>query len=110
MYLRTHFCIFLANCLIGLANPVSAQELEQDPIVIKGENSVPGTIYIAPWKKLGGTLDTEPLEAEFDVDTQPLEREVFLKELELQRGELNDAGSEPIESAPSAVLPTAEHD
>jgi hypothetical protein len=110
MYLRTLFCLVLAYSLISLANSAWTQDMEQEPIVIKGENGVPGTIYIAPWKKLGGALDAEPLEPEYDLDTQPLEREVFLKQLELRRDEVNDPRSESIESSSSAVLPTAEHD
>ncbi len=80
--------------LAALVVPASGQEMEQETIVIKGEQGAPGTIYIAPWKKLGGALDSDPLEAEFELEAQPLDRDVFLRELNLQRREGDSPGAE----------------
>ena len=108
MFRRTSLCLFIGSSLMGLAVHSSGQELEQDPIVIKGDQNGPRTIYIAPWKKLGGTLEAEPLQAEFELDTRPLDREVFLRELELQRQDMNDSGAGADESS-SAGIPPAEN-
>ncbi len=69
----------------ALATHAAAQELEQEPIVIKGERGLPKTLYIAPWKQVGEPLEADPLQNRWEPDAQPLERDLFLKELELRR-------------------------
>lgn len=101
MYTRTILCLFLGFGCIGQAILSVGQDLEQKPIVIKGETSAPGTIYIAPWKEVGGALDAEPLQPEFELDTRPLDREVFLRELELQRKKGIDSSAVTGESSSS---------
>jgi hypothetical protein len=81
--------------------------MEQEPIVIKGEQGAPGTIYIAPWQKLGGALDSDPLEAEFELDAQPLDRDVFLRELNMQRSGGDGPGTDS-DASPSAGQPPVE--
>ena len=68
----------------AIAMGPAAQELEQDPIVIKGEQGLPKTLYIAPWKRVGGPLEAGPLQGGWEPDDRPLERELFLRELELR--------------------------
>ena len=104
---RTLVGLLIGCTLAALAVPCSGQAMEQETIVIKGEQGAPGTIYIAPWKKLGGALDSDPLEAEFDLDAQPLDRDVFLRELHLQRRDGDGPGTES-GASPSAGQPPVE--
>ena len=61
------------------------EQLEQDTILIKGNPGLPGTLYIAPWKRVGVPLQSGVLEGEVGQETEPLERDLFQRELELQR-------------------------
>ena len=66
--------------------PAAAEEqLEQETIVIKGSQGLPRTLYIAPWKRVGEPLEGNALEGEIGEDTEPLERDLFQRKLELQR-------------------------
>ena len=66
--------------------PASGEEqLEQETISIKGNQGLPKTLYIAPWKRVGAPLESEGLEGEVGEETEPLERDMFQRELELQR-------------------------
>jgi len=66
--------------------PASAQEpLEQDTISIKGNQGLPKTLYIAPWKRVGAPLESDGPEAEIGEENEPVERDIFQRELELQR-------------------------
>ena len=106
--MRRTLQILLMGCtLLAPAVLCSGQEMEQEPIVIKGEQGAPGTIYIAPWQKLGGALDSDPLEAEFELDAQPLDRDVFLRELKLQRRD-GDGPATESGASPSAGQPPVE--
>jgi hypothetical protein len=68
------------------AVPASGEEpLEQDTISIKGNQGLPKTLYIAPWKRVGAPLESDALEGELGEETEPLERDMFQHELELQR-------------------------
>ena len=66
--------------------PASGEEqLEQETISIKGNQGLPKTLYIAPWKRVGAPLESEGLEGEVGEETEPLERDIFQRELELLR-------------------------
>ena len=66
--------------------PASGEEqLEQETISIKGNQGLPKTLYIAPWKRVGAPLQSEGLEGEVGEETEPVERDIFQRELELQR-------------------------
>lgn len=78
-----HLLLAIASLSIGPAG--SQEQLVQDPIVIKGERGLPGTLYIVPWKRVSEPLDSGALELEIGEETEPLERDLFLRELELQR-------------------------
>ena len=68
------------------ALPGSAEEqLEQQTISIKGNQGLPKTLYIAPWKRVGAPLQSDALEGDVGEETKPLERDIFQRELELQR-------------------------
>jgi hypothetical protein len=61
------------------------EQLEQETISIKGNQGLPKTLYIAPWKRVGAPLESDALEGGVREDTEPLERDMFQRELELQR-------------------------
>ena len=61
------------------------EQLEQETISIKGNQGLPKTLYIAPWKRVGAPLESEGLESDIGEDTEPVERDMFQRELELQR-------------------------
>ena len=61
------------------------QQLEQETISIKGNQGLPKTLYIAPWKRVGAPLEGGALEGDVGEETEPLERDIFQRELELQR-------------------------
>jgi hypothetical protein len=61
------------------------QQLEQETISIKGNQGLPKTMYIAPWKRVGTPLESDELEGDIGKETEPVERDIFQRELELQR-------------------------
>ena len=66
--------------------PASGEEqLEQDTISIKGNQGLPKTLYIAPWKRVGAPLESDGLEGDVGEESRPVERDTFQRELELQR-------------------------
>lgn len=79
------FCLLLVLTSLW-ALPASGEEpLEQDTISIKGNQGLPKTLYIAPWKRVGAPLESDALEGDIGNETEPLERDMFRRELELQR-------------------------
>ena len=81
-------CVRLLLVIITLwvALPASGmKQLEQETILIKGNQGLPKTLYIAPWKRIGVPLGSDALEGEIGEETEPLERDMFQRELELQR-------------------------
>lgn len=90
--------------------PASAEEkFEQDTIVIKGGQGLPRTLYIAPWKRVGEPLEGNVLEGEIGEETEPLERDLFRRELELQREGYSVEQAPPPHSStgPTTDSPTA---
>jgi len=78
-----------------------AQDLEQDPLVIRAEQRLPKTIYIAPWQRVGEPLEADPVQGGWKDDARPLDRETFLRELQLRRqGYLVDRPLQPAISPP----------
>jgi hypothetical protein len=66
--------------------PASGEEqLEQETISIKGNQGLPKTLYIAPWKRVGAPLESDKLDGDVGEETEPVERDLFQNELELQR-------------------------
>ena len=80
------------------------EQLEQDPILIKGNQGLPRTLYIAPWKRVGAPLDGGALEGEIGEETEPLERDLFQRELELQREGYSTEQPAPAQSPPAATI------
>jgi hypothetical protein len=66
--------------------PVAAEEqLQQDTISIKGNQALPKTLYIAPWKRVGGPLESGQIDGEIREESKPVERDIFQRQLQLQR-------------------------
>jgi len=80
-------CIRLLLVAVALwALPASGeQQLEQETISIKGNQGLPKTLYIAPWKRVGAPLESDELDGDVGETTEPVERDLFQHELELQR-------------------------
>ena len=76
----------LLMCLLLTAPGLGGQEqLEQETISIRGNQGLPKTLYIAPWKRVGSPLQGETPEGTFSEEIEPLEPELFQRELELHR-------------------------
>ena len=66
--------------------PAAAEEqLQQDTISIKGNQALPKTLYIAPWKRVGAPLESGQIDGEIREESKPLERDIFQRQLQLQR-------------------------
>ena len=85
--MRSKHCIrlLLAVVYLWMAPAEAEEQLEQETILIKGNQGLPRTLYIAPWKRVGAPLSSGTLEGEIGEDQEPLERDLFQRELELQR-------------------------
>lgn len=78
-------CPLLLATLLWVLNASGQEQLEQETISIKGNQGLPKTLYIAPWKRVGTPLDSGALEGDIREETEPVERDIFQHELELQR-------------------------
>ncbi len=78
-------CLLLAAILPVVQNASGQEQLEQETISIKGNQGLPKTLYIAPWKRVGAPLESDELEGDLKEETEPVERDIFQYELELQR-------------------------
>ena len=76
----------LVMFLLLTASRLHGQEqLEQETISIRGNRGLPKTLYIAPWKRVGSPLEGEKLQGTFREEIDPLEPDLFQRELELHR-------------------------
>ena len=82
---RSRTRLLVVASYLWLAPAIAQDQLEQDTIVIKGNQGLPRTLYIAPWKRVGAPLESGGLEGEIKEETLPLERDLFQRELELRR-------------------------
>ena len=80
-------CIRLLPVVIALwvLTASGEEQLEQETISIKGNQGLPKTLYIAPWKRVGVPLESDELDGDVGETTKPVERDLFQQELELQR-------------------------
>ena len=76
--------LFFVACLWPLLADAQ-EELEQETILIQGNQGMPRMLYIVPWKRVGTPLASETLEGDIGEETEGLERDLFQRELELQR-------------------------
>ena len=73
--------VFFAACLSTVLAGAQDQ-LEQDTILIQGNQGMPRTLYIVPWKRVGRPLASETLDGEIGEEKEWLERDLFRRELE----------------------------
>jgi hypothetical protein len=85
MQARQCTCPLLLATLLWALNASGQEQLEQETISIKGNQGLPKTLYIAPWKRVGTPLDSGELEGDIREEAEPVERDIFQHELELQR-------------------------
>jgi hypothetical protein len=79
------FCLLLPFFVV-VANPAFGQEsFEQDQLSIRGNPALPKTLYIAPWKRLGTPLEGDGLNSRLEDKLEPVEQDLFRRELELHR-------------------------
>jgi hypothetical protein len=77
--------LLLVVVTLWVLNAGGQEQLEQEKIFIKGNQGLPTTLYIAPWKRVGAPLESDELEGDIGKETEPVERDIFQRELELQR-------------------------
>ena len=77
--------LLLVVVTLWVLNAGGQEQLEQEKIFIKGNQGLPATLYIAPWKRIGAPLESDELEGDIGKETEPVERDIFQRELELQR-------------------------
>jgi len=85
MHRKLYIRLLLVAVTLWVLPASGEQQLEQETISIKGNQGLPKTMYIAPWKRVGEPLESGELEGDVGEETQPLERDMFQRELELQR-------------------------
>ena len=85
MQLKQCLCVLFVIVNLSILPASAEQPLEQETISIKGNQGLPKTLYIAPWKRVGEPLASDRLDGEVDEEAQPVERDIFQRELELQR-------------------------
>jgi hypothetical protein len=85
--MRSRHCVHLLLIVVYMwMLPAGAgEQMEQETILIKGDQGLPRTLYIAPWKRVGAPLESDTLQAEIGEEPEPLERDLFQHELELYR-------------------------
>ena len=85
MQAKQCICPLLVAAILWVPGASGQEQLEQETISIKGNQGLPKTLYIAPWKRVGTPLDSGELEGDVREETEPVERDIFQHELELQR-------------------------
>lgn len=78
-------CMALPFFLAAAASVVGQENLEQDELSIRGNRALPKTLYIAPWKRLGAPLEGDALNSRLEDKMDPVEQDLFQKELELHQ-------------------------
>ncbi|MDY0066970.1 MAG: hypothetical protein RBS02_11340 [Steroidobacteraceae bacterium] len=64
------------------AAPAAVDRLELDTTVVTGNRELPKVLYIVPWKKAGvGDLPGQPFNTLLDEVLEPLDRDVFRREV-----------------------------
>ena len=85
MHRKLYIRLLLVAVTLWVLPASGEEQLEQETISIKGNQGLPKTMYIAPWKRVGEPLESGELEGDVGEETEPLERDMFQRELELQR-------------------------
>ena len=85
MQLQQFIRLLLVLTSLWAVSASGEEPMEQETISIKGNQGLPKTLYIAPWKRVGAPLESDALEGDIREETEPLERDMFQHELELHR-------------------------
>jgi hypothetical protein len=83
--LNKHAVALFVTAALWLTGVTAKEQLEQDTISIKGNQALPKTLYIAPWKRVGAPLEGDQIDGEIREESKPVERDMFQRQLELQR-------------------------
>ncbi len=83
--LNRHIVAVFVTGALWLNAAVAEEQLQQDTISIKGNQALPKTLYIAPWKRVGAPLESGQIDGEIREQSEPLERDMFQRQLQLQR-------------------------
>ncbi len=85
MQIKSFARLLVPVVTLWLAPATAEEQLEQKTIVVKGNQGLPKTLYIAPWKRVGTPLKSDELKGEIEEEKDPLEPEKFQRNLELKR-------------------------
>lgn len=77
--------LLFAALLVASPRIHGQEALEQEKISIRGNQALPKTMFIAPWKRLGAPLEGKALQSSVPEKLDPVERELFRRELKLHR-------------------------
>jgi len=77
------FCLLLQSCVAVTAQLHAADSMTLDGTTITGNSELPKALHIVPWKSSeAGDLAGRPMNSLVDEALAPVDREVFLRELE----------------------------
>lgn len=79
------FCLLLQGCIAVAVTPQlhAADSMTLDGTTITGNSELPKALHIVPWKSSeAGDLAGRPMNSLVDEALAPVDREVFLRELE----------------------------
>lgn len=81
---RARFYGLIGACMICLGMPAhAADQLDMEGTTITGSQELPKALHIVPWKSAeAGDLAGRPLNSLVDEILAPIDRDVFLRELE----------------------------
>jgi len=74
--------IFILNVFLLSSNATAEDQLNMDGTAIIGNQELPKVLYIVPWKKSEvPDMNQPPLESLIDEALQPIDREVFQRQV-----------------------------
>lgn len=83
---NVHYAPLLALAVsLAPVSSLAGEQMEQETIVIKGNRELPKTLYIAPWKRVGEPLESGKVQVDIGEEARPVEPDLFLHELQLNR-------------------------
>jgi hypothetical protein len=85
MSLRRLSSLLAVFLVLTGARPHAQEQLEQKTISIKGNQALPKTLYIDPWKRVGSPLEGEKPEGALKDENDPVEPDLLRRELELHK-------------------------
>jgi len=87
--------------------PAATDRLQLDTTIVTGNRELPKVLYIVPWKKADmGELPSQPFNSLLDEVLQPLDRDVFRREVSYY-GVVSGNGAAPGQAGTAAQPQTA---